>query len=391
MLLIKNARIYSPVPLGEADILIAGERIVALSPNIDHSRLPCEVQVIEAAGLSALPGLIDSHVHIIGGGGEGGYATRTPELSLSDCVAAGVTTVVGTLGTDGLARSMESLVAKAYALREQGLSAWIYTGSYRVPPRTVTGDVMKDIMMIEPIIGAGELAVSDHRSSRPSLEELGRIASETRVAGLLSGKAGIVNLHIGDAPAGLGPLEELSAAGDLPRTQFLPTHCNRNPDVFAQSLLWAKAGGWADFTTSTVPRYIDEGEVPAAAALRRFSEAGLSGQVTCTSDGRGSLPFFNAAGELSGLTMASCSSLWQAVREAILGEGVAIGEALKSVTSNPARILKLGRKGRLAVGADADILLVDAEALTISGLVALGKPMMIGGEALVKGNFEDRE
>jgi beta-aspartyl-dipeptidase (metallo-type) len=388
MLLVKNATVYAPEALGAMDILVSGGHIIALAPDIDTSSFPCGVEIIDARGQLALPGLIDSHVHIIGGGGEGGYATRTPELLLKDCIKAGVSTVIGTLGTDGLARSMESLVAKAYSLRAQGISVWLYSGSYRIPPQTVTGDIMKDVMMVEPIIGAGEVAISDHRSSRPSLDELGRIASEARLGGLLSGKAGIVNFHIGDAPAGLAPLDALVAAGDLPRTQFLPTHCNRNPVVFAQSIEWARSGGWVDFTTSTVPRYIEEGEVATPKALRIFRDEGLLSQVTCTSDGQGSLPLFDAAGVLVGLTMGSCSSLWETVREAILAEGLGIEEAARTVTSNPARILKLGKKGRLAVGADADILLVGEGSLEIQGLVARGRTMMSGGEVLVRGNFE---
>jgi beta-aspartyl-dipeptidase (metallo-type) len=388
MLLIKNAVVYTPEPLGSADILIEGGKILALAPGIRLPALPFPVEILEAEGLLALPGLVDSHVHILGGGGEGGYATRTPELKVVDCLRAGVSTVVGTLGTDGLARSMESLVAKAYALRLQGLSCWLYTGSYRVPPATVTGDVMKDIMMVEPIIGAGELAVSDHRSSRPTIAELGRIASEARVGGMLSGKAGIVNFHIGDAPAALAPLRELVAAEDLPRSQFIPTHCNRNPQVFAESIEWARSGGWADLTTSTVPRFIEEGEVPAAAALRRFRDEGLIGRLTCSSDGQGSLPIFDGQGVLAGISVASPASLWQAVREAILSESVPLEEAARTVTSNPARALKLQGKGSLAVGSDADVLLVSREGLEISGLVAGGRVVMRGGELLVRGSFE---
>jgi beta-aspartyl-dipeptidase (metallo-type) len=388
MLLVRNADIYAPEALGRRDILAAEGRIIAIAEHIDPSHFPCPVEVLEAEGFFALPGLIDSHVHILGGGGEGGFSTRTPELALSDCVRAGVSTVIGTLGTDGVARSMESLVAKAYALRAEGISAWIYSGSYRVPPQTVTGDLMKDIMMIEPIIGLGELAISDHRSSHPSLDELGRLCSEARVGGLLSGKAGIVNFHLGDAPAGLKPLEELVAAGDMPRTQFLPTHCNRNPDLFVESLRWAKEGGFADVTTSTVQRYLDEGEVAASEAIRRFYEAGSIDQLTCTSDGQGSLPIFDAAGVLVGLTMGSSSSLWKAAREAILKGGVPLAEAVKTVTSTPARALKLGRKGRLAVGADADILLVSREGLEIRGLAAMGRILMKEGKVLVRGTFE---
>jgi beta-aspartyl-dipeptidase (metallo-type) len=393
MLLVRNAIVYAPGPLGRKDILAAGGEIVAIADDIDPGRLPCEVDVLDAGGLVALPGLVDSHVHILGGGGEGGYSTRTPELRIVDCIRAGVSTVIGTLGTDGVARSMESLVAKAHSIREQGLSAWVYSGSYRVPPATITGDLMKDIMMIDPVIGAGEIAISDHRSSRPSLEELGRLASEARVGGLLSGKAGIVNLHVGDAPAGLGPLEALVAAGDLPHTQFLPTHCGRSGRLFAEARRWAAAGGWVDFTTSGAakPREGDRhgDEVPAPAAIRAMRDAGLLGRVTCSSDGQGSLPVFDSSGACVGLAVGTSASLWEAIREAVLSEGVALEEAARTVTANPAEALRLGRKGRLAEGFDADILLVEPGSLAITGLVAGGRAMMAGGRLLVKGNFED--
>ena len=45
-------------------------------------------------------------------GGEGGFSTRTPEATLSSITTAGVTTVVGCLGTDGTARDMLSSAGK---------------------------------------------------------------------------------------------------------------------------------------------------------------------------------------------------------------------------------------------------------------------------------------
>jgi beta-aspartyl-dipeptidase (metallo-type) len=67
---------------------------------------------------------------------------------------------------------------------------------------------------------------------------------------------------------------------------------------------------------------------------------------------------------------------------------VALETALQVVTSNPARILKLRGKGRLAVGADADLTLLDPKALDIRGVIAKGRWMMRDGELLVKGTFE---
>jgi len=389
-LLVKNASIYAPRSMGIFDVLVAGSVIAAISHHIDASSIPGNVVVVEADGAPLVPGFIDAHVHVSGGGGEGGYSTRTPELSVSTCFRAGVTTVVGTLGTDGLSRSMENLVAKTYALREEGLSAWCFTGSYRVPPRTVTGDAMKDIMMIDPVIGIGEVAISDHRSSLPSLSELGRIASEARVGGMLSGKAGIVNVHIGDAPGALGPLEEITKSGEIPRTQFLPTHCNRSESTFRSALLWAKGGGFIDLTTSSVPCFVEEGELGIAAALKRFRDAGISlDNVSCTSDGQGSLPRFDGNGTFSGLGLGTSASLWESLRQAILVEGFSLEETLKPVTTTPASILKLRNKGRIAVGADADFLILDPVDYTVRTTIALGKVALEGGVLAMKGRFED--
>ena len=388
MIIIKNALLHTPEPAGRADILVSGDRIIAIEDHIDPSSLPVPCEVVDAHGLAVVPGFIDGHVHVTGGGGEGGFRTRTPELSLSAATTAGVTTVVGVLGTDGVCRSVEALVAKTYGLREEGLSAWCYTGSYRIPPVTVTGDLMKDIMMIEPVIGAGELAISDHRSSRPTDEELAHVAAQARVGGMLSGKAGVVNMHLGDAPEGLSPLERICAAGDLPRTQFLPTHCNRNPRLLEQAVEWARSGGWVDFTSSTVPAFLDDGETSAAASVARLKAAGVDlSRATVTSDGQGSLPRFDAAGVMTGLDVGSCSSLLEYLREAVRERGLSLAEALAPITANPAAALKLPRKGRLAVGMDADLVVLTPE-LSPLFVVARGRIMVADGRAVVHGTFE---
>jgi len=391
VLIIKNALVYAPSPIGLRDIAIAGGRILAIEERIDETRLPIAHEVVDANGAIVVPGFIDGHVHVTGGGGEGGFSTRTPELRLGDATLAGVTTVVGVLGTDGVCRSVEALVAKTYALREEGISAWCYTGSYRVPATTVTGDVMKDVMLIEPVIGAGEIAVSDHRSSRPSDDELARIAAGARVGGMLSGKAGVVNVHLGDAPDGLGPLERIAAAGDIPRAQFIPTHCNRNPALFASSIAWARSGGRVDYTASTVPAFLADGETSAAEAVSRLKAEGVDmSRATVTSDGQGSLPRFDAAGIITGLDVGSCSSLLGYLREAVGTRGLSLEEALAPITSNPAAALRLPRKGRLEAGMDADLVVLTPE-LGVGTVVARGRVMVRDGGQVVLGVFERRE
>ena len=65
-----------------------------------------------------VPGLIDPHIHLLGGSGETGFSTQTPEFFISEIVRFGVTTVVGTLGVDTTMKTMAGLLAKVKALTE---------------------------------------------------------------------------------------------------------------------------------------------------------------------------------------------------------------------------------------------------------------------------------
>ena len=137
------------------------------------------------------PGIIDRHVHVTGGGGEGSFHTQAPQVQLSSLIKGGVTTVLGLLGTDGISRSVENLLAKVKALKEEGISAYAICGAYGYPSTTVTGSVSKDIMFIDEILGV-KLAISDHRAPNITTEELIRLASDVRTAGMLSGKPGFI-------------------------------------------------------------------------------------------------------------------------------------------------------------------------------------------------------
>ena len=86
------------------------------------------------AACAIVPGFIDQHVHVTGGGGGGGFATRGPEAMLTDLTRWGITTVVGITGTDGTTRTPVALLAKVRALEIEGLTAYMWTGAYDVPP-----------------------------------------------------------------------------------------------------------------------------------------------------------------------------------------------------------------------------------------------------------------
>lgn len=388
MYLIKNAAIYSPDNLGVKDVFLAGGKICAIRDSIDPGTdLPFET--IDANGQLLFPGFIDGHAHILGGGGEGGYRTRTPELMLSDMLRAGVTTVVGCIGTDGVTRRMETLIAKAKQLKDEGVSCYVYSGSYDVPVRTLLGDIQSDLLLIEEVIGVGEVALSDHRSSLPTFEEFARLVANVRVGGMLSGKGGVVNIHLGDAPQMLDYLERLRQETPIPIHHLLPTHINRNPDLFARGIDYAKNGGYVDFTTSSYQAFWDEGELKCSDALRKMLDAGVPiEQISFSSDAQGSLPIFGPDGETTGVQVAKMDSLFREVADAVKTENIPLETALRVITSNVADRLHLTRKGRVLEGYDADLVLVERDSLSIQTVFSGGKLMMHSDGLLQKGTFE---
>jgi len=388
MKLIQGAEVYAPEPLGKVDVLVAGGVIAA----IGLGRLALgglEVEVVDGRGRTLVPGFIDGHVHILGGGGEGGYASRTPEILLSDLTSAGVTTVVGCLGTDGTTRTLSGLLAKARGLEAEGITVFIYTGSYQVPVRTLTGTVLDDLILIDKVVGVGEIALSDHRSSQPTFEEVARIAAEARVGGMLSGKAGVVNVHMGAGGRMLGLIERVLAETEIPANHFVPTHLNRSHALLRAGIGYATQdagrGRYLDLTTSSVT---DDPALSCAAALAALLRAGVGiGSVSFSSDGQGSLPVFNAAGEYAGLGVGKVDTLFREVRRAVREYGVPLQEALKVITATPAAYLRLPAKGCIRVGADADLVLLDRD-LEIDAVLARGQVMVQDHELRRLGTFE---
>ncbi|ASJ95728.1 beta-aspartyl-peptidase [Shewanella marisflavi] len=384
--LIRNAAIYNPEFIGIQDILFSGRDVISIGAKIEMPQSPWLNQ-IDAKGRALIPGLVDPLVHITGGGGEGGYHTRTPEMNLTDATLAGVTTLVAALGTDSVSRSLNDLVVKAKALNYEGLSVYCYTGSYEYPVKTLTGDITQDLMLIDNVIGVGEIAIADHRGSQLTSDELARVASQSRVGGMLSGKAGIVFVHVGDGRSGLALLHDVAKNSDIPLSQFYPTHINRSQTLLEQGVAFAKAGGVIDFTASTNAYYLDEGEVSIVDAVQfALSQQLPLSQISLSSDGNASLPVFNERGDCVGVEVGQVGSLFEAFT-ALRESGLSLEQVLPMVTSNAARVLKLWRKGGIGVDKDADLVLLD-EQMQIDKVWCQGHLLVDAGKPLRKGTFE---
>ena len=382
---LRNLNIFAPSSLGVCNILVAAGKIVALSKDdiqIDKSLLTSDE---DFQGKRCIPGLVDGHAHITGGGGEAGFKTKVPALHLSQYTKAGVTSVIGLLGTDDTTRNLSSLIAQAYALREEGLSAWCYTGGYHIPLQTLTGSVRKDIVHIDPIIGVGELAISDHRSSQPSYDEIARIVGHAHVAGLLTGKAGIVHFHLGDGSRGLDLIEQLLAETELPPRTMNPTHCNRRTGLFEQACELTKQGVSIDMTA--FPPSGSDDEYSAVEAFKIYRDKNLDiTKFTISSDGGGCLPYFDKQGELLHLDYGRCDFLSGTLKQ-LLDDGIAETDALPAFTSNIATLLKLHKKGNIKIGNDADLIVLD-DNNEIESVMALGQWHKKDNKMLKLGSFE---
>jgi beta-aspartyl-dipeptidase (metallo-type) len=382
--LLRNADVLAPEPLGRRDLLLCAERIVAVEERLETPRgLVCDE--IDLEGRKLVPGLIDAHVHVTGGGGESGPASRVPPILLGELTRAGVTTCVGVLGTDTTTRSMESLVARTLGLREEGLSAWCWTGGYPVPPRTLTGSVRSDIVFVDPILGAGEVAISDHRSSPPTLDEILKLAADCHVGGLMSGKAGVLHLHVGDGQRGLEHVRRALETSELPPRVFHPTHVNRQPRLFAEGKELAARGVTVDVTAFPVEP--GDPALPAEEAIGTWLDQKLpKSRLTVSSDGSGCLPVFDARGRLISMDVGR-PSLLAATLRALVKSGRELSDVLPFFTTNVAELLRLPGKGRIASGADADLLVLGEDAC-IAWVIARGRVMVREGEPVVKGAFE---
>lgn len=381
--LLKNCDVYDPDPRGKCDILVAGGRIVSIGAAIP-SMPGAYVEEIDCRGKTVAPGFVDSHVHILGGGGSNGPITRGPELMLSEFTSCGTTTVVGLLGADGLTRDLMGLLAKARSLTLEGITTYIFVGAYDLPLPSFTGDLKKDIVLLPEALGIGEVAIADERSSQPTLQEIIRIAADASIAGRLAGRGGLVNVHIGPGKDGIQLLFDAVARTNLSISTFLPTHCNRNAMVLDQMVEWGRKGGAVDLTTiRAIPSFI----WCAEAVPYLLSKGVPLDRISMSTDSGGVFPHLTDAEGRPAMSRWETKALYEEFR-ALSEAGVDLPSALRIVGANPARHLGLfPGKGTISEGADADLVVFE-DNLDIDKVFARGKLMVDSGCTVVRGTFE---
>lgn len=373
--LFRNAHVHQPKDLGIQDILVVGSTIVAMGNNLSVT-LP-GLQVIDLEGRDVIPGLIDQHVHIIGGGGEDGPESRVQPLAFSDLAKAGVTAVVGTLGTDCHTKTLRDLFATAMALRHQGVHAWCLTGSYEYPSPTLTGSVSDDLIFIDPVIGC-KIAISDQRCSCPGQAELTRLASQCRLGGLIGGKVGELHLHVGADPSGIEVLMRIIHDTPIPASQFHPTHMGRHLE---QALAWIGLGGYADITTGT------NAAAHLADLAGRLDETAWN-LVTMSSDSNGSMPKWNDKKEIIGMDRGRMTALLSTIRSLVDDFGFSWEKALLPCTKSVAKALRFdGMIGSLEPGKSADLVVL--ENWKPKTVLCQGEFLARNGEITRKGMFEE--
>lgn len=365
--LIEGGELYDPEPRGLSSVLLIDDR-VARCGSIDASHLEragFDVERVSAQGCVVLPGLIDAHQHLIGGSGERGFASQTPEIQLEELAVAGITTVVGCLGVDTTTKTPEALIAKVKALRTEGIGACCYMGGYDVPPVTLTGSIRRDMLLIEEVVGAGEIAISDVRSAQPTVEELARIVADAYVGGILSGKAGVTHFHVGDGERRLELLHSLLAKHDVQPRSLYPTHVERNVALLKDAAAITHLGVTVD---------VDVVEGDLSRSVRDFTAAGgLLSHLTASSDAAITAP----------------SSLFTQVVGLVRDGVCSLPDALRLVTSNPARVLALKDRGWLGPAARADVVVAAADSLAIREVWANGRRLLRDGSAATTGSWRE--
>ncbi len=382
-LLIRGGRVLDPATGldGRLDILVEGGRIAAVGPA---AGLPAD-RTVDAAGLVVVPGLIDLHVHLREPGFE---AKETIATGVRAAVRGGFTTVCAMPNTDPVndrPEVTERILAEA---RRVGLANVL-------PIAAVTrGSKGEELVDAAALVAAGAVAFSDDGRPVPDSRIMRRAMAAAAAAGafvvdhcedrsLVQGGA----LNEGPTAQRLGlpglpaAAEDIMIARDivLAEATGAPVHIAHLSTAGGVRMVGeAKARG-VRITAEATPHHLllsdeDIGSPDTdfkmnpplrsradVAALVEGLRTGIIDAVatdhaphTAAEKAR---PFVEAPFGIVGLETAVSLILDRLVRPGV----ISLGRFVELLSTAPARRLGLSAKGRIAVGADADLTLLDLD------------------------------
>ena len=385
--LIRGGQVYTPVKVGEMDILLGGKEILAMGQGLQVPN-GLETEITDATGMTVVPGYIDSHMHLLGGGGSYGPDSRSHEVDISTLAKAGITTVVGTMGINTVSLSLQQLLTVTQALEAQGITTLMYTGGYQLPAVTITDSVTSDLALIEKIIGV-KIALFDTLGSHPSKEALKELASKVWLGGRLGGKAGVIHAHLGETQGNIKEIADMLLYMGLPPSMLVTTHVNRSDKVLQMSIEGGLAGVSLDITALYTPDYGLPETIPPSQALKALLKAGIPlHSLTMSSDGNAAQPIKNEKGELERIMLSPANAVAVEITKAVTRDSVNLEDILPLVTCNAAKRLRIESKtGSLEVGKNADIVLLDRN-MEVDTVFAKGRMILKKKTPLVIGYYE---
>jgi beta-aspartyl-dipeptidase (metallo-type) len=387
--LIHQGHVFSPEDQGIKDVLICGDKIVRVGNDLYNLCKHLDAEVIPASGNIVVPGFIDQHVHFLGAGDYEGPGGATTDIPFGTLPKSGITTAVGCLGSDDTARNMIDLMRRARDIEKLGITTYLYSGSFNIPSPTITGNVRRDVMMIDKVLGV-KFAISEPMASLSSIREMAEVAKDAYLGGLISGKKGLTHIHVGKKSERLEPLFEILKVSQLPIERFIPTHANRlTPNVMDHAVRFLRMGGTVDLTAVMSPETGSPTALRPDKALNEFIKENISiNQLTMSSDGNVSMPIFDEMGKKVGLFYAGVDHLYKTFIMLLKNCHLPFSDILRIITSNVARTLGIeAKKGTIGVRKDADLIILGKD-YEIKTVLSCGRKMVEDGHLLIKGSFE---
>jgi N-acetylglucosamine-6-phosphate deacetylase len=400
------SRIFTPQEqLADSVILTENGRITAIGHR-DEVKIPSGAIDYVAAGMTVVPGFVDVHIH-----GAGGHDVMEATPAALDCITStvaryGTTSILATTVTASVDETCRSLQGIAEYIRahekreniEPNVEPNVVTDAEQRNPAQGAPDLAAEILGIHlegPFISKARRGVHPPDAiARPSVEilEKFRAASDglIRIITIAPEIPGALDLiryavsngivaSIGHTDANFDQTQAAIQAGARHSVHFynaMRPFSHRDPGVIGAILTEP------DVTAEVIADgiHVAGPAIQVLLGTKGFDTVLLASDATAATgmpDGNFRLGNFevivkdgvcrNAEGKLAGSTL----TLDRALRY-IVALGVPIADAVRMATILPARRISLaGKKGILAVGADADLVVLTPD-LRVVGTMTRG-------------------